>query len=379
MLGEKAREIAALATKCDELDGRAHRLSRDAAEASARQEQQIAELLETVDQKNQVIAALESKCDEMDGRMHRISRDAADASSRQEQQIADLLETMDQKNRELEAQRQAFEGVSAEFDVARRESEERARRLLVVEGRLAEAENKIREQDDRAAHSTSRFEASLSERDARIHTLESSLAKAAEEKARAVQLAQMVQRLQAELRERQDGESRQARELEAIVGRHKQELERKEQQRQQEISKLRESVQEKAKALRVVELELERYKSRLLQGGGSSVAPRPSSSSPRAVSVAPTHSPVAAPASPRVTSRVPTNRLSSSRVESQPPADPFAKAPSAQDEVVDASESATVIASLPQLMSQGGRGSDPLRGGEDDWSDVLGNLDDLGK
>ena len=208
--------------------------------------------------------------------------------------------------------------------------------------------------------------------------LELSLEKASEEKARAAQLAQMVQRLQAELRERQDGESRQARELEAIVGRHKQELERKEQQRQQEISKLRESVQEKAKALRVVELELERYKSRLLQGGGSSVSPRPSSVSPRATSVAPTPSPSVA-ASSRVPSRVPTNRLAASSVELQQTSDPFAKAPSAQDEVVDASESATVIASLPQLMSQGGGGSDPLRGGEDDWSDVLGNLDDLGK
>jgi len=67
-------------------------------------------------------------------------------------------------------------------------------------------------------------------------------------------------KLQSALKEKKDFEARVWKEQEDLVAKHKAELERRDQLKAQEVARLQQTVQEKSKALKVVELELARYK-----------------------------------------------------------------------------------------------------------------------
>ena len=89
-------------------------------------------------------------------------------------------------------------------------------------------------------------------------------------------------RLAAALKERKELEARHAKELEDQASKHKVELERREQVKAQEVVRLQQAVQEKSKALKVVELELTRYRAAKPGAGPAAKGAAPASGAPRA-------------------------------------------------------------------------------------------------
>ncbi len=92
-------------------------------------------------------------------------------------------------------------------------------------------------------------------------------------------VAELLQRLQMAFREKKSLEDKHVTELEELAQKYKLEVERKEQQRLMEVQRLQQSVQERAKALKVVELELARFKAR---AGGNPGIGIPRSAAPSA-------------------------------------------------------------------------------------------------
>jgi len=77
-----------------------------------------------------------------------------------------------------------------------------------------------------------------------------------------VKAKELLAKLAVALKERKDLEARHAKELADQSSKHKLELERRDQMKSQEVLRLQHAVQEKSKALKVVELELARYKNK---------------------------------------------------------------------------------------------------------------------
>ena len=71
-----------------------------------------------------------------------------------------------------------------------------------------------------------------------------------------------LQKLQNALRERKEVEARLQKDAEDLQAKHKAELERRDQLKAQEVTRLQSALQEKSKQLKVVELELQRYKNK---------------------------------------------------------------------------------------------------------------------
>jgi hypothetical protein len=71
-----------------------------------------------------------------------------------------------------------------------------------------------------------------------------------------------MSKLQAAMGERKAMEAKHLKDLEDAVAKHKAEMDRREQVKAQEVKRLQEAVQEKSKQLKVVELELARYKNK---------------------------------------------------------------------------------------------------------------------
>jgi hypothetical protein len=99
-------------------------------------------------------------------------------------------------------------------------------------------------------------------------------------------------RLAAFIAEKKNFEAKHLKEIEDLNTKQKAEIERREQVKAQEVKRLQESVQEKSKQLKVVELELARYKNK---PAGAPAAPRP-----------------AAPAAPAAAARPPASNLANS-------------------------------------------------------------------
>jgi myosin heavy subunit len=132
-----------------------------------------------------------------------------------------------------------------------------------VKTRVGELENKIKEAHDQLAHRAHKIQ----ELEAALEALYSG--KSRMEKEHASKLSSLASRsdeaaarLAAAMKERKDLEGRHLKELEDLAGKHKADLERRDSVRLQEVARLQQAVQEKSKALKVVELELARHRTK---------------------------------------------------------------------------------------------------------------------
>jgi len=180
---------------------------------------------------------------------------------------------------------------------------------------LSQAEAKIaklsHEQNSRVAESDSRqkdFQNQLGARARKIQELEAAVENLAAAKTRLEKdgnvkatvaegkAKELGAKFAAALKERKELEARHAKELEDQASKHRAELERREQVKAQEVVRLQQAVQEKSKALKVVELELTRYRTK--PGAGPAKSAAPASGAPRVPPAASAPRPTAATAKP---------------------------------------------------------------------------------
>ena len=164
----------------------------------------------------------------------------------------------------------------------------------------------------------------------------------------------MLQRLQASVREKKELEARHAKEVAEAAEKHRAEVDRKEQQRAQDIGRLQASVQEKAKALKVAELELQRLKAK---GGALPAAARPAAA--KLATTVPNMPAAPAPAAPRAAAAPP------------PAVDPF------PNNEVEEPQEPTVVMSLNVAKAVVEQPQKKPGAPDDEWNDVVDAIDKL--
>lgn len=125
-----------------------------------------------------------------------------------------------------------------------------------METRLKDAQNQLGLRQRRVAELEQAMEAASAARTRNEKELQAKIA-ASEQKAQ-----ETMQKLQVALGERKQLEARHLKDVEDHATKHKAEMDRREQVKAQEVKRLQEAVQEKSKQLKVVELELARYKNK---------------------------------------------------------------------------------------------------------------------
>lgn len=134
--------------------------------------------------------------------------------------------------------------------------QEATTRAQEMETRLKDAQSQLAQRQRRVAELEQAVETSSAARTRSEKELQAKIA-AAEHKAQ-----ETTSKLQAAMAERKSLEAKHLKDLEDAGGKHKAEMERREQVKAQEVKRLQEAVQEKSKQLKVVELELARYKNK---------------------------------------------------------------------------------------------------------------------
>jgi chromosome segregation ATPase len=234
-----------------------HERSRAIEAQNASQQQQLAELAEKLASAERLGAELEA-----DAQRVTAQREA------QRQEWQGQLASRDSRVAELQA-------ALAQLHQDRRKLEEEGTsRIARVEARAKELEGRLAEASATASRQERELQAANQARARKIQELEQSLEAASSARARlerdlgsrsqaaegkAADLAQKLaqsQRLQRELESRLQKESGEA------AARMRAEIERRDTQRGHEVTRLQQALQEKAKALKVMELELQRVKAR---------------------------------------------------------------------------------------------------------------------
>lgn len=134
--------------------------------------------------------------------------------------------------------------------------QEAATKTQEMETRLKDAQSQLAQRQRRVAELEQAVETSSAARTRSEKELQAKIA-AAEHKAQ-----EAMSRLQAAMGERKSVEAKHLKDLEDANTKHKAEMDRREQVKAQEVKRLQEAVQEKSKQLKVVELELARYKNK---------------------------------------------------------------------------------------------------------------------
>jgi chromosome segregation ATPase len=134
-LSEAAAQLKATRERAERAETSAKQLEKQVAEARAAQVEMEIKLKETVD-------ALEAAQDEVSARTENL-RATGDDSDAYKAQICKLEGKLAEVTAELEAEKKAMDKLSAEFDTARFDADERNKALDDASGRLCEAEKAI--------------------------------------------------------------------------------------------------------------------------------------------------------------------------------------------------------------------------------------------
>jgi chromosome segregation ATPase len=183
-------------------------------------------------------------------------------------ELSAQLEAQTQRVEELSAQlerekvehKRAFDQHVAQVSRAEKQIAHATQEAKV---RATEVERKLHQANEQVAHRAKKIQ-ELEAAVENLHGVKARLERdsharvaAAESKA-----SEMAAKLSAALRERKELDARHLKEMEDLAGKHKHELERRDAVRMQEVARMQQSVQEKSKALKVVELELARYRTK---------------------------------------------------------------------------------------------------------------------
>lgn len=196
------------------------------------------------------------------------------------QETANAL-TQERANTKKHAEEAAAKVQRAEARIAQAQQEAQAK-AGEMEGRLKEAQSQTAQRQRRVAELEQALEGASATK-ARAEKELTARIQAAEQKAN-----DAAARLQGALAERKQLEARHLKDAEDVHAKQKTELERRDQVKAQEVKRLQEAVQEKSKQLKVVELELARYKNK------PATTTRPAVSSPSSPGARGVPSPLAA-------------------------------------------------------------------------------------
>lgn len=169
---------------------------------------------------------------------------------------------------------EAAKALEAERADKKKHVDEQTGKAQRAEARIAQVQQESQQKLLEIENRHKELSAQLNMRTKRVTELEQALEGASATKARAekelqARLAAAEQKaneaaakLQVAIRERKDLEAKHLKDVEDIGVKHKGEIDRREQVKAQEVQRLQSAVQEKSKQLKVVELELQRYKSK---------------------------------------------------------------------------------------------------------------------
>ncbi len=275
--------------------------------------------------------------------------------------------------------------------VAKKAADENAAKVQRAEARIAQVQQEAKGHTGEMENRLKESQSQLALRQRRIAELEQALEGASSTRARVEKdLTQKIQaseqkandaaaRLAAAMQERKALDAKHLKDVEDVHARQKQELERRDQVKAQEVKRLQEAVQEKSKQLKVVELELARYKNK---PAGAGTAARPAVASTTAPAA---RSPLAAAVEEEATkvntipdaAKPPSQRAPTGQHARVPPPAQAGRAPAvaitaAQAQKQHAGEDRTVVVPTGQAPKK------PAAAGDDetDFTSIIDNLGD---
>jgi len=297
-------------------------LTRDAA-AKTEQARQFegklrAAAQEAKKEQDKLATALRASAQELEKARTQLvdSRGQADATARA---LAEAQTAGQELSAELELAQQRADEFSGQLERERAERKRLADQLNALSSRserqIAQATQEAKTLSAELGAKVKEAEEQLANRARKIHELETAVehlhgAKSRIDKESASRLLaaeskanEAAARLAGVMKDRKEIDGRHLKEMDELTAKHKVELERRDSVRLQEVARLQQAVQEKSKALKVVELELARYRTKATPAaaptkppvsGARPISPNAGSASPK------TPAPTTKPPVPRI-------------------------------------------------------------------------------
>jgi ParB family chromosome partitioning protein len=352
------------------------------AETEKKRAEVEAGLAQQREQTRKVTATASELQKKLEQAMTQLEASKKDASSGAAMRDQKLAETAAELAKEKAARRKLEEDSVAVRAQAEGRIKEALSRVEAGKGELAQKEAALSQQLQARTKKAGELEAALEAATSARSKLERDAATkqaAAEGKER-----ELMAKLQQSLRQLKEQEAKTLAAVEEATAKAKLEIDRRDQQRAAEIQRLQQSVQEKTKALKVAELEVQRLKSR---ADAPAAAARPAPPTPPASAPRPPSGGVARAAAPRPpqpqvrppsdfesTSMMNRNNLMSMLQEEQQakgapkPAGKNVVAAPARTEALEDSADRTVVMRVPTAPAA----AEPP---EDDWTSLVDSLD----